>query len=290
MECEHKPPRDFGEFHELLFGHFDSLSPHLQRIAEYALGAPNRFALQTVAEVAGETGVQPSTLVRFAKEFGFSGYAELRQLFRARLLLAERSSQVRLREQQQKIADAAGQDTHRELQAFSDASILAIESLKAQIDADALREAVRLLDAARTIHVVGRGRVWPISLCLVHGLIEIKRAASIVDGLAGTLARQIEMIDGRDALIALGGVDDSPDLADAVVAAHANRVPVIAITYSDVSVSARHSSVYLVVRDADVRPFPPLAAHVVLAQSLILSLHGRLRDAEGSRANERGGK
>ncbi len=288
-EVERRPPKDFGEFHEVLFGHFDSLSPHLQRIAEYALGAPNRFALQTVAEVAVETGVQPSTLIRFAKTFGFSGYSELRQLFRARLLVAEQSSNEQFAAQKQRIDDADRRDPHGKLQAFADASVLAIEGLKAQIDAEALTEALRLLDGARRIHVIGHGRVWPISLCLVGGLIEIERAASALDGLAGTIGKQLGTIDSDDLLIALDCGEESPELVDAIVGVRARRIPVIAITDSAVSAIARHASVSVVVPEADIRPFPPLAAHVVLAQSLVFALHDRRRPAESSQRPKRHG-
>ena len=272
IEVQYRPPKDFGAFREMLSGHFDSLSPHLKRIAEYALGEPNRFALQTVAEVAGETGVQPSTLVRFAKEFGFSGYSELQQIFRARLLQAERSYRERQREHEARTATAHGQDAYGALRALSDASVLAIEELKAHIDAESLTEAVRLLRAARTVHVIGRGRARPIAMCLAHGLTGLKRACSVPDGLAATLARQVATIDPRDLLIAVGLGTDSPDVLEAIDAARARNVPVLAITDSELGALARRSSVYFAIRDADIRPFPPLAAHIVLAQSLILAL------------------
>ena len=272
IEGEYRPPKDFVAFREMLFGHFDSLSPHLRRIAEYALGEPDRFALQTVAEVAGETGVQPSTLVRFAKEFGFSGYSELQQIFRARLLRAERSYRKRMREHEARTAAARGQDAYGALRALSDASVLAIEELKEHVDSESLTEAVRLLRAARTVHVIGRARARPIVMCLAHGLTGLKRACSVPDGLAAKLARQVATLGPGDLLIAVGLGADSPDVLDAIDAARACKVPVVAITDSELGALARRSSVYFAIRDADIHPFPPLAAHIVLAQSLILAL------------------
>ena len=80
----------FDQFFDRLreeFQHrYEGLSPHLQRIAHFALGDPNRFALQTVAETARETDVQPSTVIRFAKVFGFSGFSEMQRVFRLRLI------------------------------------------------------------------------------------------------------------------------------------------------------------------------------------------------------------
>lgn len=286
IEGEYRPPKDFGAFREMLFGHFDSLSPHLRRIAEYALGEPNRFALQTVAEVAGETGVQPSTLVRFAKEFGFSGYSELQQIFRARLLRAEHSYQERMREQETRTAAACGQDAYGALRGLSDVSVLAIEELREHVDTESLTEAVRLLREARTVHVIGRGRARSIVMCLAHGLSGLRRTCSVPDGLASTLSWQVATIDPGDLLIAVGLGADSPDVLDAIDTARARRVPVVAITDSEISALARRSSVYFAIRDADIRPFPPLAAHVVLAQSLILAL-GQHRTDESPESEAR---
>ena len=272
IEDESLPPRDFGAFRELLFGHFESLSPHLRRIAEYALGEPSRFALQTVAEVAGETGVQPSTLVRFAKVFGFSGHSELQQLFRARLLRAENSYRDRVREHEERIAVAATRQATDTLQAFADASVLAIQEFGASIEAQSLREAIRFLNAARCIHVYGRGRAWPVAACLAYGLTDIGRPCNVLDGLAGPVARQIAAMRAGDILMAVALADDSPSLAEALESARVLRIPVLSITDSVLNAPARRSNVNLVIRDFVVSPSPPLAAHIVLAQSLVFAL------------------
>ena len=60
---------------------FPRLPGQLQRIARFALDAPEDFALGTAAQLAEQIGVQPSALVRFAAAVDCDGFAELRQLF-----------------------------------------------------------------------------------------------------------------------------------------------------------------------------------------------------------------
>ena len=60
----------FDSLRERIRDRFEDLSPHLQRIARMALDQPNQLALRTIAVIARDLGVQPSTLIRFAKEFG----------------------------------------------------------------------------------------------------------------------------------------------------------------------------------------------------------------------------
>ena len=79
----------------------------------------SRFAFQTVAQVANEARVQPSTLVRFAKRFGFSGYSDLQQLFRLRLIEGERSFRDRTRDCQDRIEQAAAHDPSEVLNAMA---------------------------------------------------------------------------------------------------------------------------------------------------------------------------
>ena len=69
---------------------YESLSPRLKQVAAYALEHPNDLGLETLAVIARRCKVQPSTIVRFAKTFGYDGaqrHAEVvprRSCFRSR--------------------------------------------------------------------------------------------------------------------------------------------------------------------------------------------------------------
>ena len=126
-------------------------------------GDPNRFALQTVAETAREIGVQPSTLIRFGKVFGFSGFSDIQRVFRLRLIEGAPSFRDQIHEHRGKLGGAAKDDPSAILSAFVDASKLALGHLKADIDGDALREAVRMIDGASSIHVISQRRGFPVA-------------------------------------------------------------------------------------------------------------------------------
>jgi DNA-binding MurR/RpiR family transcriptional regulator len=57
----------------------------LKQLATFALEHPEDVAFGTVAGIAEHAGVQPSTLVRFAKSLGYDGFSHLQQIFRDRL-------------------------------------------------------------------------------------------------------------------------------------------------------------------------------------------------------------
>ena len=265
------PPKDFGAFRASLIQRFESLSPHLKRVARYALGEPNRLALQTVAQVATETRVQPSTLIRFAKAFGFSGYTELQQLLRGRLLDIDRSLRERGRGHRNAIDQAKGADVGAILHAVCDASVLGIEHLKSHVEPGTLRQAVDMLDAAGTVHLIAQAHAWPVATCLAHGLVELEKPCVLLERDAWTTSRQLAGVRPGDVLLATGFGEDVRPLVEAAATVRARRIPVIAITDSDFSPLARESDTSFLIGDAIIQPIPPLGPYMVLAQSLIIA-------------------
>ena len=276
-------PKDFDRLREAFQRRFEGLSPHLKRIARYALANPNRFALQTVAETAREIGVQPSTLIRFAKAFGFSGFSEMQQVFRLRLLEGATSFRDRIHEHRGTLETADEDDPAAILHGFSEASVLALEHLKADIDGDALREAIRMLDGANSIYVIGQGRAFPVAAYLAYGLIRLEYRCHLLDSVGGMLPQQVATIGIDDLLVAVSFAGYNRPVVDAVSDARIRNVPVLAVIDSMASSLARNSSLHIVVGDTEVHRFRPLTAPIVLAQSLIIAL-GYCRDARVAQA------
>ena len=267
-----EPPGDFDRLRAAFLHRYEALSPHLKRIARYALEDPNRFALQTMAETAQEIDVQSSTLVRFGKVFGFSGFSEMQRVFRLRLIEGAPSFRDQIHEHRGKLEVAAKDDPSAILNAFVDASALALEHLKADIDGDALREAVRMIDGAKAIYVIGQRRGFPVAAYLAYGLIRLEYRCHLLDSVGGMVPQQVATLGADDLLIAVSFAEYALPVVDVVSDAHIRKVPVLAVTDSMASPLARNSSLYFVVRDTEVHRFRPLAAPIVLAQSLIIAL------------------
>ncbi|MEM7213643.1 MAG: hypothetical protein AAF479_17460, partial [Pseudomonadota bacterium] len=100
---------------------YDDLSPHLQRIAQHALDDPSAFALETVATLSGRSGVQPSTMIRFAKEFGYSGFSEMQKVFKVRLIEGAPAFRERIFEHKRQLAESTRDDPLAVLHEFCDA-------------------------------------------------------------------------------------------------------------------------------------------------------------------------
>lgn len=65
---------------------YSTLSKRLKQVAQYVLDNHNSVIFDTVATISERAGVPPSTLIRFANAFGFSGFNEMKQIFRENLI------------------------------------------------------------------------------------------------------------------------------------------------------------------------------------------------------------
>ena len=100
-----------NELQKQIRDRYDSLSKRLQQVSRYVLDNTNSVAFDTVAVIAERADVPPSTLIRFANAFDFTGFNEMKQLFRMHLVeeTASYSDRARLfREMESAGAAAVG--------------------------------------------------------------------------------------------------------------------------------------------------------------------------------------
>ncbi|TLS82463.1 MurR/RpiR family transcriptional regulator, partial [Photobacterium damselae subsp. damselae] len=92
-----KPPGSLSDLKTAITEQHPKLSKRLRQVAEYLLEHPNEIAFGTVAVISKNAGVHPSTLVRFANAFGYSGFSEMQRLFQQQLIEEAPSYQERVR-------------------------------------------------------------------------------------------------------------------------------------------------------------------------------------------------
>ncbi len=249
---------------------FPTLSPHLQRIARASQQAPNAFALNTIATIAGEVGVQPSTLIRFAKEFGYSGFSDLQKVFRLRLI----EGAANVREQVYTRGEARGHPValRETLERCVTAHVEALEALRRELSEDRLGEAVRLLRSARHTYVAGLRRSRPMATYLAYGLKRSERPCSLLDFGGGMAAQEVAGMAPDDLLVAIAFPPYSPPVVEVVMDACLGGRRILAITDGETSPLARNAALALFVgAGADAR-FQPISGPICLIQTLVTAL------------------
>jgi DNA-binding MurR/RpiR family transcriptional regulator len=271
-------PNNIEELRAEILARHDGLSPRLRQVAAYVLDHPRDLGLETLAVIARRCGVQASTIVRFAKAFGYDGASEMQRLFRDELINAVPSPSYaeRIRQFNARVGDTANLGPLELLQEFADSNVLALENMKSSIDSAALERAVDMMVGAAAVYVIGLRRSFPVAAYLTYALRHVEMPVHQIDGLAGMLTEQSAMVTPDDLLFAISFRPYAKETAEVVTQASARGVPVIAISDSLVSPVARAADVSFAVRDAEVRQFRSLTASLCLAQTLVVSCAQRV--------------
>jgi DNA-binding MurR/RpiR family transcriptional regulator len=271
-------PETFDDLQKAIVEAFPRLSKRLQQIAGYALDNPSELALETIATVSQRAGVQPSSLIRFGKVLGFSGYSEMQRVFRRRLTAAMPDYTERVRS----LGGEYPADTEALLDEFVQADIVGLRSLLQQRQtAEQLEQAFDLLAQAETVYLVAHRRSFPVACYLSYAMSQLNVRNTLVDGVGGMFFQQASHATSKDVIIAISTKSYSPDVVQVVRESAQRGVRVVAITDGPLSPLIEHATVGLAVAQPSVHMFRSLAVQMTLAITLIVGL-GRVLEAKRS--------
>ncbi|OEE60828.1 Fe-S cluster assembly protein HesB [Enterovibrio norvegicus FF-454] len=265
-----------AELQQQIRQRYHDLSKRLQQVAHYVLDNPNSIAFDTVAVIATHASVPPSTLIRFANAFDFSGFNEMKQLFRKNLVEETSSYTERAKLLKESQTDASLDTPSNILQQFSHANTVALQELTSAVSPEQLNTAVNLLENADTIYVVAMRRAFSIASYLTYALRHLERRVVLVDGFGCMASEQLSLVNEKDVVIGASFSPYSPETIELCERGAAAKAKQIVFTDSQVSPLAANSDVCFVIKEAEVESFRSQTATLCLAQSLAVSLAFRL--------------
>ncbi|MFD2178257.1 MurR/RpiR family transcriptional regulator [Veronia pacifica] len=263
----------FSELEEQICQRFDSLSKRLRQVGRYLLDNQERVAFDTVAVIAEQADVPPSTLIRFARAFGFSGFNEMKTLFRAALVEGTSNYNERRRlfielEEEPLDPESPPDILHR----FAKANADALEQLVSLVNDEDLKRAVTILNQADTIHILAAGRSFNVGVYLAYALRHLGRKALLIDGLGGMFEEQVSMISAKDAVVAISFSPYASQTKSSIESISKIGCQLISLTDSAVSPLSGPSDVCFVIKEASVEGFRSQSATLCVTQTLTVSL------------------
>ncbi len=261
-----QPPRDFEGLKELLIARRGDLPKRLVQVAAFALENPNEIAFGTVASVAAQARVQPSTLIRFAQTIGYAGFTDLQEVFRAQLKSRWPDYRERL------AAIPSSEDRYNAagdlIEGFAASALASIERLRSSVVAADVERAAALLAGADILYLLGLRRAFPVTAYLAYALGKLGFRAVLVDQVAALGPEQLAGASRRDALIAVSFAPYTPATVELAAAAAGRKVPVITITDSALSPLSPSATIQFEVVEADYAGFRSMAASMSRAMAL----------------------
>lgn len=268
---EAKAPATADELRAAILERYSSLSKRLQQIARYVLDEPNEMALETLAVISERCGVQPSAIVRFAKTFGYPGASQMQRLFRDGLLSGNPAVGYgeRVRHFNEAVAKTP-EGGANVLAEFVEGNMMALQNLGQTVTEADMAKAVKLIDKADTVYVVGFRRSFPVASYLAYSLQQAGKRTHFGSGLAGLTRQEVQMMTPSDLLISVSYHPYAAESVEAVEAAAEKGAKILSISDSLVSPIAKRADMVLQVRESEVRSFRSLAASMCLAQALAI--------------------
>lgn len=247
---------------------FESLSPALQPIARFVLERPNEVVTSSMRTVGLHADASPSTLVRFAKQFGYAGWPELKQALAQEMGLGREAYGDRARSLLHRASD---QTLAGEIFQVHRANLEATE----RHSASGLNAAAALLEKAASVHVAGFRACFPLAFSFVYVYRLFRNTVHLIDGQGGSLEMQTRAMARGDALVVFSFAPYSREALQVLQAARSAGCRVIAVTDSEASPLSLKADATLLFSIHSPSFFPSIASGMALAESLLELLASR---------------
>lgn len=260
------PPASVEEFRARLTDILDDLPRRLRQCADFIAANTDRIAVSTVAELATGADVPPSAVMRFCQILGFSGFSEMQRLFREAYSPGWPDYSTRLKN----LKEGGAGSPSALLAEFIEAGRQSLEALAKSADETALQQAVSVLAAADTVHIVGLRRAFPVASYLAYVFEKMAVPAMLHDGV-GKLDHRFALRP-NDAVLAITFAPYSEETLTLAQDAKTRGLPVVALTDRMASPLVRFSDAILTVPEVDFGAFRSLSATIAMAIALAVAI------------------
>ncbi|GLR67161.1 (Fe-S)-cluster assembly protein [Acidocella aquatica] len=264
-------PKNYEGVVNLISAEYPRLSAGFQKIARYVTQNPNVVALESISEIALKCDTHPSSLVRFAQEFGYSGFKEMQLVFQTRLATAAPGFRERVRALDSELSRNTNSGNLGHLRGLVVRDIAALQELLENMPEESLTEAAKLLTKTDTIYIAGQLRSEPIASLFRYLLTMLHRRVVLLDPAGGLSQEMAETISARDVLVAISFRHYAQEVVAIAELAAGRSVPIIAITDSQLSPLAKDATVLFTIPEDEYSFSRSLAAPVCLVQCLAVA-------------------
>lgn len=173
---------------------YDRLTHSQKIVANYVRENYEEIAFSTLEELSAKIGVSTTTVIRFARELGYSGFSEMQDGIKKEI-----QTKSSLPDRLERAAVTAGNDLLSD--AFS-TDIKNIQETLAGLRSDDLSRAIELISGAKSIYVLGMRSSFSLAHYMVSRLGEIKRNVHFIQTTGLVYPEEIVNADEGDVCIA----------------------------------------------------------------------------------------
>jgi DNA-binding MurR/RpiR family transcriptional regulator len=261
-------PQTYEDLRAVLTSRTMRLPEQLRQVA--LCQHPSEMALGTASSVAAQSGVQPSTLVRFAQTLGYSGFSELQNVFKEYV----KGSWPEQRERHAALENARlrNDPAFHLVNGFVQASMQSLTRVADTIDLARVATVVNILAKAEIIFLLGSKRAFPVTTYLSLALAQLGIANVLVDNVGSSAAAQISCTNARQAILAVSFSPYNSVTPELAAQAAQRGTPLAAITDSVLSPLVPIADAWIEVVESDYGGFRSIAATLAVGMAIVLGI------------------
>lgn len=265
-------PGTYEELRAVLSSGTIHFPKRLRQVAIFLWQHPGEVAFGTISEVAAQAGVQPSTLVRFAQTFGFAGFSEFQDLFKAHIKGSWPEGRAR-NGGASRVPEASAD--LRFMEGLVAASHASLSRIAGAFDLARFERMTELMAAADLIYVIGSKRAFPVTAYISLTLSQQGVRNVLVDNVGSTAFDQVGCVGPGDAVLAVSFSPYNSITPELVAAASERAAKIVSITDSTFSPLVRLSDAWIEVIESDFAGFRSLAATLAVGMALVHAVVAR---------------
>jgi DNA-binding MurR/RpiR family transcriptional regulator len=270
-KTDRSPPNHYESIVNLIAAAYPNLSARYQQIARFFTQNPNVVALESINSLAARCEVDPSSVVRFAQHFGYSGFRDLQSVFRTRLATAAPGFRERISALEVELSRNVDHGNLGYLKNLVVRDIAALQALFDGILEEDLGTAAALLKSAQAIYVAGQLRSEPIASFLRYLLSMLRRRVVLLDPAGGLAFEIASTMTPKDVLVAIAFRHYATEVVSIAELAVSVKTPVIAITDSQLSPLAKDARVLFTIPEDEYTFSRTLAAPMCVVQCIAVA-------------------
>jgi DNA-binding MurR/RpiR family transcriptional regulator len=177
-----------------------TMSAKHKLIAAHIISQPEDIAVSSTQEIAQSLEINPATLVRFAQSLSFSGFSELKKVFKQQV----KNSKTGYTQKAQHLAAHAGKKDISPL--FTELISAQRENLDAVFEKTPLNLLMKVADqliTAKNVYIIGLRSCFSSAHTLHYNCQLIRKNVHISHGIGGTLVDRVRNISKDDVLVSI---------------------------------------------------------------------------------------
>lgn len=180
-------------FTKKIMDQFDELTYSQKNVANYLMDHLDQIAFCTLEDLAARIGVSTTTVIRFARNFGYSGYTEMQKDIQSSVMnksiLLEQISRDNTVSMDQMLKDTFANDMKN------------LETTLAAQNQEDLDQTVELISNAKNVYILGMRSSYAIAYYMASRMGEIKKNVRFIQSTGMMYPEEIAGAGEGDVLI-----------------------------------------------------------------------------------------